>query len=99
MRKSPAPNINRGRAFLVYAMKGGGLMKLPPFEEFEKTITDEQREEWFSSANFRVYENPPPTAKRLADIAILAGYLSARGMMAAYHTWLVQQLSNYNEPR
>ena len=62
-------------------------MKLPPFEEFEKSITAEQREEWFSSANFNVRTDPPPTTNQLAEVAILAGYLSAKGMMAAYHAF------------
>ena len=74
-------------------------MKLPSFEDFEKTITDEQRESWFNTVNFKVYDTPPPTAKHLADIAVRVGYLSALGLMSAYHSWLSEQLAISDEPR
>ena len=72
-------------------------MKLPPFDEFEKTITTEQREEWFNAGQFNVREKP--TTHELVHIAMRAGYLSARGLLIAYHAWLNEQLKNAPPPR
>ena len=82
-------------------------MKLPPFKDFTDGITPERVEEYFSphKFNFPIREKPitneqnklfneiyKELAKEFANVASLAGYYSAIGLLEDYHAWICENL-------
>jgi len=68
-------------------------MKLPPFEDFAKTITDEDIQDWLTPNVFSINDiSDKLSKKQMTDILVRTAYYSSLGLVKHYHNWLSEQL-------
>jgi len=67
-------------------------LQLPPFEEFESTITPELVDKWLEHSVGNTKGSP--TRDELVTIALRVGYQSALGLLEHYHHWLDEHLND-----